>query len=907
MHTAPTLGVVTTDRHLAIRGWNEWIADSTGIAESRAIGRPLLDFVEPERAEFYRGLLAEIISACSARVLAPAFHHYLIKCPPRGKSEHFDCMQQRVTIAPLMAGASAAGLMITLEDVTERLDRERSFAAMHAPSSTRERTLALASEDWQVRGEAVRHLTQSASVDELRHLLDTLHRDHDDLNVLSSALRVLIGAGRTVVEPLVQLLSDDAANLRMHAALALGELKANEATPGLVIALADPDENVRFHAIEALGHLGAAESIDPLAKIATSDNFYLAFAAIDALSKADDTRVMPLMVSLLDQELLRPAAVATLAAMGDEDCVPALVRSLNEAGHEAGPIANALVKIHRRYQQNLDAGSFIVEAAKDAISTAGRESLIESARREGPYRVAAATVLSWMGKDALAALMVLLGDEELTSAIGDGIVEIGTDAVEPLIERLGSPSQPTRVAAAELLGRIGDIRSTAALQAALRDSDAGVAAAAAAALGSLGQAAAVDGLMGVLGHPSATVRRAAISAINAIGATDTAGRIRGAIVDADARVRESAIRVAGYFGFEDSVPSVVSALVDAAEEVRRAAIEQLPLLDDVDAAGRLIAALVEETPRNRAAAAHALRQIDDPRVGPALRNALQDSDSWVRYFAAASLQGANAGSGDADSLAALTRRDPATHVRIAALTSLGAIDPQLAVRAAEDLIDDPDDDLATAAVTVLGAISAPETHTLLVRAARSRRWAIQLAAVRAFAAKPSQGAVDVLEWAARVDDVPSLSEAAIDALRQIGGNSKQPLVRRAAVSALCDLAAEGRRRLEVIAAIARLPEHAVPEIASGLSAGRVGVRVAAADALAAMRHPRASSELARALHDEDASVRMTAIAGFAKLGTPAVGRTIAYMRQTDPDERVRRRAELACERHGWGVGPLGRT
>ena len=35
MNTAPTLGVVTTDRHLAIRGWNEWVAAATGVAGSR--------------------------------------------------------------------------------------------------------------------------------------------------------------------------------------------------------------------------------------------------------------------------------------------------------------------------------------------------------------------------------------------------------------------------------------------------------------------------------------------------------------------------------------------------------------------------------------------------------------------------------------------------------------------------------------------------------------------------------------------------------------------------------------------------------------------------------------------------------------------------------------------------------
>jgi len=234
------------------------------------------------------------------------------------------------------------------------------------------------------------------------------------------------------------------------------------------------------------------------------------------------------------------------------------------------------------------------------------------------------------------------------------------------------------------------------------------------------------------------------------------------------------------------------------------------------------------------------------------------------------------------------------------------VNPSLAARAAADLLDELDDDLAIAAVKVLGSIPRPDAHALLERAARSPRPALQLAAIRAFAIRPSVDSVDVLAWAARVADIPSLAEESIDALRQLGA-STSPHTQRAAVTALRDLAAEGTRRLEVIGALARMPEFVVPEIASGLSAGRVMARVATADALAAMRHPRASSELARALRDEDPAVRAAAIAGFAKLGTHSVSRTIAAMRQSDPDEGVRRRADLACLRHGWGAGPLSRS
>jgi HEAT repeat protein len=909
MNIAPALGVITTDRQLAIRGWNEWVAAATGVPEASAVGRPLLDFVAAERAEVYRELFAEVLDRGTARVLAPAFHHYLIACPPPMPSAHFSQMQQCVTVAPLTADAGRVGIMITIEDVTERLERERGIAAViQQPGERAHHTeAALASADWRVRGAAVRHLKRSATVDEVRHLFGTLQRDHHDLNVLNSALHVLIGAGRAVVEPLVEMLSDREANLRMHAALALGELQALEAAPMLVSTLDDPDENVRFHAIEALGRIGAADSIDPLSKIAASDNFFLAFAAIEALSKTDDARVAPLMVALLEEELLRPAAIETLGAIGDEDCVPALARALNAPGAEAAPICAALVRIHSRYDDGEGAGSFIVEAVADAVNADGRARLAAEAKKNDPNRAAVVTVLGWLGTPALDSLLALIGDSALHQVVADSVVAIGPDAVAPLGARLEAAAPEVRAAAAAVLGRLGDRHATPALQRALDDADAEVVAAVAGALGALNAAAALDALFGLFAHESATVRRAAIGALNSIGADGTAQRAKADISAANPHVRECAIRVAGYFGFPECVPAIVSALRDPDEDVRRAAIEQLPVLDEVDAANALQAALTSETPRNRAAAAHALRQVDDPRAGTALREALNDPDLWVRYYAAGSLGEGRFGGAAAEDLAALARRDPVTHVRIAAISALGAMHAVLAAKVAAELITTDDDDLAIAAINVLGAVHRPDAHEWLTRAARSPRNAVQLAAVRALAERPNVESVEVLSWAVHLDENPGLPAEAINALRRIAAAAEHPMAQRAAVSALRDLAGDDAQRREVIAAIAQLPEQLVPEVASGLSAMRVATRVATAEALAAMRHPRASGELSRALRDEDPAVRAAAVSGFARLGTPSVARVIAAMRHNDPNPDVRRRAERACARHGWGGGPLPRS
>ena len=55
-------------------------------------------------------------------MLAPAFHHYLIPCAPASPSPHFDRMQQRVTLGALREESAIVGVMVTVEDVTARLD-----------------------------------------------------------------------------------------------------------------------------------------------------------------------------------------------------------------------------------------------------------------------------------------------------------------------------------------------------------------------------------------------------------------------------------------------------------------------------------------------------------------------------------------------------------------------------------------------------------------------------------------------------------------------------------------------------------------------------------------------------------------------------------------------------------------
>ena len=250
------IGILTVDADLVVRTWDAWLAQNTGIAAADACGRPLA-VVIPDLAN--RGLLQrveQVLASGEVQVLAPAFHHYLVPCPPRTPSAHFDRMQQRVTLGPLREGERIVGVMATVEDVTARIDRERDLAA------------GLRADDWKVRRSAVRGLTRDAHPEMLVSLLAALRTEHRDFNVLSSALQLLGGSDVDLTGPLAALLREPDTDLRIQAALALGERQTTGAMEALVGALADPDVNVRYHAIEALGRMRATEAVDALADIA---------------------------------------------------------------------------------------------------------------------------------------------------------------------------------------------------------------------------------------------------------------------------------------------------------------------------------------------------------------------------------------------------------------------------------------------------------------------------------------------------------------------------------------------------------------------------------------------------------------------------------------------------------------
>ena len=914
MTTARHIGILTTDTALIVTSWDGALAAMTGVDSATAIGRPLVDVV-PELET--RGLLEVVkdpLESGAARVLAPALHGHLIPCPPSTPSPRFDQMQQRVVIGALEEGDATVGLIITVEDVTERLDREHALAGelRDGNPDARVRAIehlasiepvegvgplhhALADDDWQVRRSAVNTLAGRRDPALVDALVGALRDSHRNFSVLSSALKLLAMTGVDVTTALADLLRHPDADLRIQAALALGTQAHPEAADALLVALDDPDANVRFHAIDALGKIAPAAAVERLAAIAESGDFFLAFPALDALARINDSSVAPRIVPLLRDELVGDQAAEALGQIGDEEAVAPLVAALDRPDASPSSIVDALAAIHRRYGERFDGGAQIEDVVRRSVSAAAAQRLIDAAARaSGPSLKNFVVVLGWLrGAAVEGALTHMLGTPAVQHELVEAIVRFGAPMVDVLVEQLGRNDLDTRRAAVAALGHIGDTRAVPALIGLLDEGDRELLVPVAGALARLGDGRAFEPLIRLLGDDELAVRHGAIGALNSIGHPEMAARMQTLIGDPDPLVRESAVKIAGYFGYAACADGLLERCRDAVEPVRAAALEHVAFLDDDRVLPVLTRALEHDTPRARAAAAQALAYVQSPQATAALRHAVQDPDPWVRYFSAASL-GRQADATALPLLERLAQDDRLQHVRIAAVEAIGALGGEAAAGVLGALTDSTDAMVAHAAVRALGSVDADTALEPLRRALSGTDAVRRAAAADALARWGRPPAVALLRWTAAADGEPDVVRAAIAGLSRIG-NLATPAAPQA-IAAIAEVAGDPARRPDAIAALSRVTPDAIPAVGNCLSARDPHVRRAVVEALGRLSHPTASAYVRSALADGDAAVRQAAVSVLAGLGTRGMARSFVDLARSDPSPSVRRTAEAALRR-----------
>lgn len=187
------------------------------------------------------------------------------------------------------------------------------------------------------------------------------------------------------------------------------------------------------------------------------------------------------------------------------------------------------------------------------------------------------------------------------------LIDIGSAAVLPLLERARTGSDSLQYIAAQIFGRIGDRRAVPFLLEAAKNDNAHIRREAVLALGMMDRPD--------LAEPIATILR-----------TETSAIVRGAAVESLANLRDTTV-----------VPDLIASLSDTAAVVRRHALAGLHRRWTDAAEEGAIRALHDEDHRVRYIAAQLLGNRFVDRAGPSLRLALLDSSVWVRAEAANAL------------------------------------------------------------------------------------------------------------------------------------------------------------------------------------------------------------------------------------------------------------------------------
>ncbi|MCT7994685.1 HEAT repeat domain-containing protein [Laspinema olomoucense] len=783
---------------------------------------------------------------------------------------------------------------------------------------------------WRVRREAVDSLAQQNDPAIAIELLRMLREQHRNPNVLNSVLQILVLSDVDPIPSLLECLKDDDPDLRIYTALALGERHDARAIPALIEVLNDPDTNVIYHAIEALGRLRAEDAVEPLLILAESPDFFLAFPAIDALTRIGDRTIAPRLAGLLEHnELLGPQVADALGQLGDADVVKPLAILLNQAHQPIKEIAIAIHAIYHRYETLFGEGIHIADLTRSQIQDPGQQNLIQALQGANSQELPAlAVLLGWLDSPEIAQhLAQLLSEPSVGDIVLEALVRYGSPATPLLIEQLDAEDLETRQRAIVGLGRIGSSQSVPALIEQLLNQTSELVMITTTSLAQIGDRSSYQALIGLLGHPDVSVRLGAIAALNSLGHPAMPERVFTLLSDANPYIRESAIKIAGYFAYPNCIDPLLDLCQDPSERVRRAAIEHLPYLEQEQRALQLIKiALEQDTPQVRAAAARACGEIENPYSYQYLLQALEDEDSWVRYYAVCAISKLTHSSEHGpehpsllesfkeppnwfEILQNLALHDPANPVRASATEALGYLGSYSAVPILAAIAEEEgqDEDLVRAALRALGRIDHPSALAPLLNALNSPQAERRLDALQAFKERGGTEAGVALQWLGAADPETRVVQAAIESLARMGTPE--------AIASLLDLTVDPTCRDTCIKTLAtrgganpgkglthslKNPtqvsiEAYIEAIGRGLRHVHPAVRTAVVEILTRLKHPEASELLIVALDDSDPHVRRAAVTALGHLGNHAGEDKLVILARTDSDTTVRRAARKVLQ------------
>jgi HEAT repeat protein len=474
--------------------------------------------------------------------------------------------------------------------------------------------------------------------------------------VRAQIVEALVRHGAGVVGLLVEQLRAEDLETRQAAAVALGRIGDRRAVAALVRSLRDSE--LAVPAAGALARIGDRDAFDGLLALLGNHDPAIRQSAIAALNSIGHpdmaARIQPLLSN--PDPLVRESALRIAGYFGYSDCVEQVLQCCRDES-----------EIVRRAA--IESLAFFDDARVVP-------SLVEALDRQQPpaVRAAAAAALARADHDVAAnALIHALRDPDawVRYVTLRSLGSTGDRGVVPaVLETLRTdPAPHVRLAAIDVIGRLGTAEAWDVLEPLARSSDSDIGGAAIVALGHLEHPEALSALEGFLRAPQPWQREAAVTAIAQRPDAPARALQWVAAADDEQGVAQAAIqglvRIARRPGPQGA--EAAQALVAlTAEPVRREAaiqaLSELPARRIADVAR----GLGDSSPDVRCASVEALGRMQHADASRALEAALDDGHPGVRVAAIRALK--NLGTREPQKkLMTLARTDPDPDVRRAAM------------------------------------------------------------------------------------------------------------------------------------------------------------------------------------------------------------------------------------------------
>lgn len=513
-------------------------------------------------------------------------------------------------------------------------------------------------------------------------LIERLRDRQDAMRTAAAEALGAIGDRRSIRALIQATLRDPIAQVRAHAAAALGRLRDEDSADVLIAALGDPDYGTRIRSLEALEMI-KPRNIAPIEGALRDPRPDVRRRAAQALERVGylDARLTELTADDVEVTARAYAAVLELGRAGIVDSLVGhlthgdfRVRAyLAQACGELGATRVGPLLVSALDDPSWPVRARLAEAIGRARSPEGAAALVKTLDdAEEPVREAAAAALV-----ALPAEETVAHHDALVAAMARGtlpmrasLVEViarhdRPDTLDVLLRAAAEAAERVRVRAVAGLARLPSPRASEQLVAALGDSALRVRFAAVEALGAREGEAPVEALLRAMSGavPDVRERIAKVLARPGRGGASLQQRLAALAASGDRDVRLGASWTLGKLGAPEGVAALASLLRDPDAALRASAAGALGKIRVGASLEALLDASDDADPRTRAAVVNAIARVGlrGPAVLSALRARLIDPDAFVRNRALLAL-GRLGGPGAEEALAHVAdddRFDPA--------------------------------------------------------------------------------------------------------------------------------------------------------------------------------------------------------------------------------------------------------